>query len=597
MSLPFLYSYHRLLQRRWTVSGLCLVALFLMPLKEARGAGVDVEVPVAQYQLDCSTVFSCPESLLPRVSFWVEVFSRWDTQTAVLHDKDNPHRVFSTLQRRDGCRRPRAGDTLDREKKRVKRQLQRLATALEGNKALDARQQQLLQQFPTDDAGLIRATSERLRCQSGNRDRMLSALKSFQLYRPHILDALEAQNLTPELQYLPFVESAFNPNALSHVGAAGLWQIMPSTGKTLGLTVNNAVDDRYDPMRATDAAARYFRNSVDKLSATALENGHRVVAHELNPFVITSYNYGVRGMQRAIKQVGLDYERLLGEYKSPNFQVAVKNFYASFLAARHVAKNSERFFGNVQPDFSSRIHSYNTVRLDRGTSAKRLIQSLSLDRDDFETLNPALKSVVWKHKALIPADFEIRLPYREMGWDEALATLDRLPVEVEKPGFLYHRVRAGDSACKIAEKYRASCRALIKLNNLGRRATIYVGKRIKVPTNTGGIAVVSDPALDVETGFETYQVVAGDTACGIARRHKMSCDELLAINGLTRRSVIVTGQRLSILGSSQWHIVRAGQTACAIARSYRVECGRLLAVNQLSRQSIIRIGQRLRIPG
>ena len=185
------------------------------------------------------------------------------------------------------------------------------------------------------------------------------------------------------------------PKALSHVGAAGLWQIMPATGRTLGLDINNTVDQRYDPTDATYAAAKYFRNSVDKLSETAFENGHTVVAKELNPFVVTSYNYGVRGMERAIKQVGLDYERLLLEYKSPNFQTAVKNFYASFLAARHIAKNVDVFFGQVEADMSKRVHSYNKVRLKRPTSVKRIVKYLKIDKDIFKRLNPALKNVVF----------------------------------------------------------------------------------------------------------------------------------------------------------------------------------------------------------
>ena len=558
----------------------------------------DVQIPVGEYELDCNDTFSCPESLKPRVAFWIEVFSRWDTTTAIFHDKDNPHRVFSTLHRRDGCRHTRPGDSVYRERERLKKNIKSLASAIDSGAALSPSQETLNKLYAGVSTKEIRASAERLRCQSGNRDRMLSALESFQLYRPTILDALESQNLTPELQYLPFVESAFNPEALSHVGAAGLWQIMPSTGRTLGLRVDNSVDDRYDPTRATYGAAKYFRNSVDRLTVTAFENGSTVEAKDLNPFVITSYNYGVAGMQRAIKQVGLDYERLLKEYKSPSFQVAVKNFYASFLAARHVAQNSEHFFGPITPDFSKRIYSFNTVELERGTSAKRLIDELGLDEDEFKKLNPAFKSVVWKHHALIPAGYEVRLPFRKQGWSNELASVNTLPEEIERPGYLYHRVRGGDSACKIAQRYRASCRELIRMNGLDKRATIYVGKRIKVPTQTGGISVasVSEP-LEVGDAFNSYTVRSGDTACAIATRHKMKCSELLAINGLTTKSVIVVGQQLSVSNTDAWHIVKAGQTACAIAQQYRVECNTLLDVNQLTSRSIIKVGQRLRIPG
>lgn len=561
--------------------------------------------PVATYPIQCDETFSCPESLLPRVGFWIEVFSRWDTDTAIFHDKENPHRVYSTVSRADGCRRSRKGDAIDRERKRLKTSLQSVADRMANGKSLSNSQKKLQALFVGESASDIRAASQRVRCQSGNKNRMREALAQFQLYRPTILDALESHNLTPELQYLPFVESAFNPNALSHVGAAGLWQIMPDTGRRLGLIVNDAVDERYDPKSATYAAALYFRDSVDNLSETAFENGYVVEAKELNPFVITSYNYGVRGMQRAIKQVGLDYERLLVDYKSPNFQTAVKNFYASFLAARYVAKNSHTFFGTIEAARSPRQHSFNTVTLSRNTSAMRIISQLGVDKDTLKKLNPSLKTVVWKDKALIPKKFKLKVPYREQGWSSALANMDQLPREIERPGFKWHRVRAGQTACGIAEKYGVSCRALLTLNKLGKKATIYVGKRIKVPTRTGGIGIAqtageqsnaSIMASKASGSMQHYKVRRGDTACRIAERFGMRCSEFLAVNGLTRQSVIRIGQRVTVSSTKRWHVVRRGQTACTIAESYRVACTTLLNANHLNRRSIIQVGQRLRIP-
>lgn len=563
--------------------------------------------PVANYTLQCDETFSCPASLLPRVSFWVEVFSRWDTNTAIFHDKENPHRVYSTINRSDGCRRSRKGDSIDRERKRLKKALLRTASKISASKALTASQHQLESLFVGLPVSEIKKAAGRIRCQSGNQNRMREALTHFQLYRPTILDALESQNLTPELQYLPFVESAFNPEALSHVGAAGLWQIMPQTGRTLGLTINSVVDERYDPKRATYAAAQYFRNSVDDLSESAFENGYPVIAKELNPFVITSYNYGVRGMQRAIKQVGLNYERLLREYKSPNFQTAVKNFYASFLAARHVAKNSEKFFGVLQQAQPDHSYAHNTIELPRATSAKRIAKELGVDKDALDDLNPALKKIVWRDKALIPKNFKLRLPYRDTGWDQAISDLQKLPAEFEKPGYLWHRVRRGQTACGIAEKYRASCRGLSRMNSLNKRGTIYAGQRLKVPTNNGGIGVQkstvgwqtsgSDTKQSSGATVQNYKVRKGDTACRIASRHKMKCTEFLAVNGLNQRSIIKIGQRMVVSAANAWHTVRSGQTPCAIADSYRVSCSALLDANRLRRSSTIYVGQRLRIPG
>jgi len=605
----------RLSQRNYrverTIRYALVSGLLLFVFSGLSNASKPLDKPVALYPLQCNETFSCPESLLPRVGFWVEVFSRWNTNTAIFHDKENPHRVYSTLSRNEGCRRSRKGDSIDRERKKLKRSLEELAKRISDGKSLNKRQTQLRALFKGESATQIRAASKRVRCQSGNKDRMREALAQFQLYRPTILDALESQSLTPELQYLPFVESAFNPKALSHVGAAGLWQIMPSTGRSLGLQVDTRVDERYDPKSATYAAALYFRNSVDDLSETAFENGHTVEAKELNPFVITSYNYGVRGMQRAIKQVGLDYERLLVEYKSPSFQTAVKNFYASFLATRHVAKNAEKFFGVIDVNRSERLFDYNTEVLTRASSAKRVSKSLSVELDKLKKLNPALKNVVWKHKALIPKGYKLRLPFRETGWSSAIAQMNSLPREIEKKGYVWHRVKRGQTACGIAERYKASCRELRKLNRLNKKGTIYVGKRIKVPSRTGGISVAKGSESSVAAGapasnpkvtasssanMQSYRVRRGDTSCKIANRFGMRCGEFLAINGLKRSSLIQIGQRVRVTAADSWHIVRSGQTACGIADNYRVRCSALLDANQLKRRSVIQIGQRLRIP-
>ena len=582
---------------------LCLNAVFGQTVLAAKS----LDVPVKLYPLQCDETFSCPTSLLPRVGFWVEVFSRWDTNTAIFHDKENPHRVYTTLKRTQGCRKSRKGDSIDRERRRLKKTLKTISSRIKSGSSLSASQQKIADLFAdqTTSSSIsaeIASAADRVRCQSGNQDRMHEALRQFQVYRPTILDALESQNLTPELQYLPFVESAFNPNALSHVGAAGMWQIMPQTGRTLGLTVNNAVDERYDPTSATYAAALYFRNSVDDLSETAFENGFSVVAKDLNPFVITSYNYGVKGMERAIKQVGLNYERLLLEYKSPSFQTAVKNFYASFLAARHVAKNSEQFFGQIEADNSQRIYSFNRISLTRATSAKRLSKSLNVKIDTLKRLNPALKNVVWRNKALVPKGFNLKLPFREAGWDSQLASMHRLPKEIERPGFLWHKVRSGQTACGIARRYKASCNALRKLNRLNKKATIYIGQRLKVPTKTGGISVASSTSnswSNSNTGNSTtteYRVRRGDTACKIAQSFKMRCGEFLAINGLQRTSLLQIGQRVMVSAKNSWHVVRKGQTACGIAQSYRVGCSALLDANRLRKSSVIKVGQRLRIP-
>ena len=177
--------------------------------------------------------------------------------------------------------------------------------------------------------------------------------------------------------------------------------------------------------------------------------------------------------------------------------------------------------------------------------------------------------------------------------------MSALPKEQEKASFVWHKVRSGQTACGIAERYRVSCRSLKKLNRLNKQATIYVGKRIKVPSSSTSVKSIARASNGDKT--QSYIIRRGDTACQIAERYKMRCSQFLRLNNLNSSSVLAIGKKVKVSGSGAvknkaWHTVIKGQTACGIAYRYKVTCGKLLAANQLSMSSKIRIGQRLRIP-
>ena len=166
-----------------------LVVIPLVCTAQISNASNELKVPVADYQIDCGDTFECPTSLMPRVHFWVEVFSRWDTETAVFHDKENPGRVYSTVSRRDGCRRSKSGDSLDRERTNLEKSIKSLARALSAGKPLTDKQKRLRAKFKGESSSQIRAAANRLRCQSGNSNRMLGALNS--------LSCIDQQYLMP----------------------------------------------------------------------------------------------------------------------------------------------------------------------------------------------------------------------------------------------------------------------------------------------------------------------------------------------------------------------------------------------------------------
>ena len=552
---------------------------------------------VERHDLQCGDAFPCPEEIQRRVDFWVQVFRQWDTGQRVIHDSDHPQKVFAVLRTEDRCSAKRPGKLVRQEQDKIRDGLRTLATRIDSGQApANSFQTDLANLYPGASGDELRNASERLRCQAGNQDRFENALRRFGEYRPFVVEYLEDAELSTELQYLPFVESAYHPQAYSHLGAAGIWQIMPKTARNLGLQISASVDERFDPRLATQGAIRYFQDSVKRVTAAAKEQGSEVTAGRMNPFVVTSYNYGVRGMTRAIEQVGLDYVRLLSEYKSRTFRTAVKNFYASFLAARYVAKNAEQYFPGVSGNSAPKT---SIVSIPNTASVKRLRSVFNVDESVLKDLNPSLTSRVWKGFSYVPAGFSFALPLRSDDWSDQRVQLAALPPEGPSDGGERHVVERGDTACEVAELYRVRCRDIIELNRLGRQATIGIGQVLMIPGKGGAATALA--ANDRQGGG--HVVRGGQTPCGIANQYGMNCQSFLSANGLSMRSKIYVGQTLLIPSSASGnslassHKVRPGQSPCSIARNYNISCDAVLSANGLNRRSIIYVGQTLEIPG
>ncbi len=451
-----------------------LVGLWVLPFHA-------LAVPkVERHPLACDDVFPCPPEIRRRVDFWVQVFRTWETSQIVFHDTSRPERVYSVKTTDSRCSRKRPGRDVTREKRRIRWNLQQIAAKLEsGGKKWSREQRRLLTLFPDRDPKEIRRASNNIRCQQGNRDRFADALKRYGRYRDHVVRVLRDHGLSEDIQYLPFVESAYNPRAYSPAGAAGMWQIMPRTARTLGLQLNATIDERFDPEAATWGAARYLSRATKKLRSLAEEKtGGPVTTSQINPFVITSYNYGVTGMRRAIRKFGPDYVTVLRKYKSRTFRTAVRNFYASFLAARHVAKNARKYFGNFDSDGVMR---YTQVSLKQPTSVKRVKKVFRVSDKQLKEMNPALTRYVWRGWRLIPEGYVLKLPYRKNGWRKKIAKLEKLPAEQPQLSGRKYIVQRGDTACAIAEAFNVRCRDLIQVNGLGRRALIRVGQKLDIP--------------------------------------------------------------------------------------------------------------------
>ena len=184
------------------------------------------------------------------------------------------------------------------------------------------------------------------------REAFAGALAAERLYRPIVERVLRREGLPAALAALPLVESSYHPGAISGAGAVGLWQLTPPVARRY-IKVSGDVDERTDPARASEAAARHLRELRDALPSW--------------PLALTAYNHGLAGVQRARAELGTDDLGLLvAHYRGPRFGVASRSFYAQFLAALHVMRHAGRYF----PELTlGRILEY---RVKRGDTLYRL---------------------------------------------------------------------------------------------------------------------------------------------------------------------------------------------------------------------------------
>ncbi len=541
------------------------------------------------------------------------MFRGWGKKSAIFHDPKLPERVYSVVDTGDGCGRS-VSKKIKNERKRLKSALYNVALKIESGETITKKEEiHLAGLFPQKNVKTIRNASERIRCQSGVRDSFLAGLERFNRYSYLVDTVLKQYDLPNEIRYLPFVESSYNPAAYSKAGAAGMWQIMPRTARVLGLELDATIDERLDPEAATHGAARYLVKSRNSLGELARSIDPGITDQEINPFIITSYNFGLTGMRRAISTVEPNYLSVLEKYKSPSFQIAVKNFYTSFLAARHVALNAHKYFGEFYP---AKKLEYQTVVLDHSTSIDRIKSVFKIDEEELKPLNLGLTRFIWHSWRMVPAGYQLKLPKREDQYAASISKLKSLAPETVAPGSEDYIVRKGDTACGIARALKVNCRELINVNRLGKRALIIIGQKLAIPRKLTVVASSASKGPDkpkiVKSGQQSekiYKVRRGDSACKIASRFAVSCRTLISVNQLGRKATIYVGQKLVIPGlisdrakattldENNQYLVQKGDFACSIAARFSVNCAELKRINELNKKATIYPGQKLKIPG
>jgi membrane-bound lytic murein transglycosylase D len=501
--------------------------------------------------------------LKPNIGFWTKVFGEYSEFQSVIHTADHPDRAFAVLDFRQEAAimdlaRVRALQSAAEktEKAKFEKLLRKVHEKRNDFSKLNDEERRVYDLFAgTTGANRFKVFASEVRSQRGLKERTARALETSGKYLPQMEAVFAREGLPTRLTRLPLVESSFNEEAYSKVGAAGIWQFMPSSAR-IYMRLNEVVDDRADPWFSTEAAAQHLKDDYEVLGSW--------------PLAVTAYNHGRGGLWRGLQKVGGNgLEDLIERYEHKNFGFASRNFYAEFLAASEVERNHQKHFGEVK---RKPLVVFDQVQTsDYYIPYQTLLKLSGTDEDTFRRLNPAYRPDVIEGKLYVPPGHTLRLPQGQSHtFRTALASLsptDRY--EQQKRYYTQYKVKKGDTLARIAKSQGVTLAAL-------KSANPKIGKKLKRGT------IVRIPPHDATptTLLASLKPVQKPTS---------KTDPLKVASSAPAKST-------KTKASSRTHKVQSGQTLSHIAKRYRVTVASLRKANGMGGSSHLKLGQKLRIP-
>ncbi|MEJ2603097.1 MAG: transglycosylase SLT domain-containing protein [Gammaproteobacteria bacterium] len=538
-------------------------------------------------------LFPRPEGLEPDIAFWADIYSAVPSTAGVLHDSRDLRVRYETLDLGGTSSRRARHREIENRKKHYRRILERLASGRRDG--LDEEERRVLALWPDGVSNQRLAQAARdVRFQLGQSDRFLAGLRRSGRYKPHIAQVLAERGLPAELIALPHVESSFNPDAYSKVGAAGMWQFTRSTGRRF-MRIDHVVDERRDPFLSTTAAARL------------LENNYAVTGSW--PLALTGYNHGVAGMRRAARQLGTsDIETIVRNYRGRAFGFASRNFYVAFLAALQIDREPEKYFGKVAIEAPAG-HEFLTV--ESYTSAAGLARALGMTPGELRRHNPALQHAVWSGDKHIPRGFTLRLPAGALR-SEPTAVLAALGpdsvFERQRPDVM-HRVVRGDTLSGIASYYEVSVSDLVALNGLASRHRIRAGQVLRLPADEATVelarvarearaaapppAAPAPPAATDEPAYDTELIAAA--LLGNLPAPADGYEEVEGSGLATAQTALAADPADYAVAEDGTVEIQAMETLGHYADWLQIRTQRLRDINGYSFRRPVKIGERLRL--
>ena len=547
--------------------------------------------------------FPKPPELERDVDFWVSIFTRYSTSEGVLHDNRNLGVVYTSIELPPNLSRRARNRLVAQYRDPIKAALTELASGKREN--LTAEEARILALWPEDVSNdeLARAAG-RIRFQLGLRDRFRDGLERAGRWRDFIETEFDALGVPIELAALPHVESSYNPDARSHVGASGIWQFTRSTGRRF-MRVDHVLDERNDPFAATQGAGKL------------LAYNYSITGNW--PMAITAYNHGLAGVRRAMREFGDDaYVEILRNYRGRTFGFASRNFYVAFLAAMEVDLNAEAYFPGVTPEPPT---DYALIPLDAYLAAGDLAAALDVSVGTLRRHNPAVQATIWTGSKHFPQGYTVRLPSSiiDNDVDVLLASIPEGSWADRQLPDLYHTIARGDTLSQIAEEYDTSVSTLVALNNLGSRHRIRAGQRLRLPAAGPAPAPAVAPAVaSVEPEEEPIVVAAIAPSEQLAIDEPPSAGDEIELDGLWAivqeaepaalggeivASIASTVQTALLSDPSDYNVaddltieVQPLETLGHYADWLGIRTQRLRDINGFAFRTPVAVGQRIRLP-
>jgi len=364
-------------------------------------------------------------------------------------------------------------------------------------------------------------------------DYIARTTKRASMYLYHVVEELEKRGMPTELALLPFIESAFNPQALSSAKAAGMWQFIPSTGRDFNLKQNMFKDERRSVIASTDAALTYLQRLYDMFGDWQL--------------ALAAYNWGEGSVQRAIKKAEAAGRPTDFNSLSAYMPAETRNYVPKLQAVKNIIATPEAY-GIALPKVDNQPY-FVAVGRTRDIDVKLAAQLAELPMDEFKALNPQFKRPVITGSAntqiLLPQSNAEKFKTNLAKWTHSLSS------------WTAHRITNARTRIEtIAAKFHTTPQVIREANNIPPKMLLKAGSTILVPRIDGDTSADISPEVAdnatlamtpdaPETRRINVTVQKRDTIRSIANRYRVTIAQIKSWNSL-RQDKLASGQRLEL---------------------------------------------------